>query len=222
MSKFNKFLTILCLSAFIFMVGCSKDDKPTPDPNNPNGNGGDGSGSYGWEFLKVGNKWQYERRVYDAFYNVTYSSPYSVSEIVKIEKSSAYSNTDEITYNGDEVNTFGYASDKGLYRSKQDLEYNLLLIQKNYQVGQKWTYTYNDGSGDRITHEVLSIGLTVKVVAGTFTGCVKIRRTWSRKKKSYDDYYFSPKYGIILFDEHDEDTIEDGKRVVEELVYKNF
>jgi len=36
-AKFNRFFTILCLSAFIFIFGCSKDDKPN-DPNNPNNN----------------------------------------------------------------------------------------------------------------------------------------------------------------------------------------
>ena len=220
MSKFNKFLTILCLSAFIFMVGCSKDDKPTPDPNNPNGNG-DGSGSYGWEFLKVGNKWQYEVQSYDK-YNKPIGSPYTYNsgEIIKIEKSPNYSNTDEITYKGDEICLFGCASDKGLYWTESDLENNFPFINKNYSAGQKWVYTYDDG--DKITNEILSINETVKVPAGTFTGCVKIRETYSWNKKSYEDNYFSPKYGIIMRDKYNANVMKEGEIDVIVLIYKNF
>ena len=222
MSKFNKFLTILCLSAFIFMVGCSKDDKPTPDPNNPNGNGGDGSGSYGWEFLKVGNKWQYESRYYDKYNNLIYlPSATKPCEIIKIEKSLVYPNADKIIYddNSDKVNIFTYVNDKGLYESEFDISENNPLIQKNYYVGQKLFYTYPDGV--KQTTEILSIDTSIKVPAGTFS-CVKIRLTFSDSKKRYLDYYFSPKHGIIMTDEYDDAYMDDGERSVKVLFSKNF
>ena len=199
MSKFNKFLTILCLTAFIFTVGCN--NKPT----NPNGNGSD------FEFLKVGNKWQYETRFYNKDNISTYIS--DTIEIIKIEKSIDYPNTDAITRNID-VGIW-YANDKGFYANEIDLNNNYSIIYKNYYVGQKWSYT--DYDGNKITSEVLSINESVTVPAETFS-CVKIRETDSKNKSYCYDTYFSPKYGIIMTDYQ----MEEGVRLENVLIYKNY
>ena len=80
-------------------------------------------------------------------------------------------------------------------------------------------YTYDDGSGDKVTSEVLSINETVKVPAGTFT-CVKIRITFSWSQE-HEEYYFSPKYGIIK-EVWYYNSNQSGHRWETVLRYKNF
>jgi hypothetical protein len=169
--KLKKLLMLLVLTVFVFADGCSSKDN-TINPT---------STTLNFEFLKVGNKLEYEREIC-----------YENGEL-KYKEEHIY--TREIT-NQDE-NKFYYAIGNELYQSKGIWIVDSLvwrwnngdvILYKNSFVGQKW-----ETSGSAC--EVVSINETVKVPAGTFTNCVKIIETTNLGD---GEIYYSPKYGLIM------------------------
>ena len=214
MEQLKKFFMILCLSALVIVNGGCSKDKPNniidPDKIDENGDG------RGWEFLKVGNKWEYKSTT-DI---VEYPQYIWTDEIEKIKKSFDYPNTDKIAL---EEHHYWYVTDNAFYIDGWNIYNDFPLIYKNCKVGQTWYYKFNNEIGlnnkieDKITRTVLSINELVEVPAGTFDNCVKIRETVSRNNKIYIDYYFSYKYGLIKKDDN-----WDDERNIDELISKNF
>ena len=195
----------------LWFAGCSdKND----DVNNPNNNSNVGN----FEFLKVGNKWEYEISYYDENGNFIdgklIDNDFNPLEIIAMKKhNNCWWNEcvweTQFIINND--NNIGFFENANSISYRSDICANAPTIAKNYYKGQKW--------GIR---EIISINETVIVPAGTFHNCIKI------VAKFYGETnieYISPKYGIIMMQgtiHYLENNEEKTGKSVRQLNRKNF
>jgi len=199
MKKLNKIIIITLLAV---LCACSDDDNKPNDNNN----------YFEFEFLKVGNKWEYEISYYDTNGNFI-SKNDRIYEITAMKKYDGEAGWDNEFVVNDGFNNF-YENENSLTcNPSSGFDYEFPTIYKNYYKGQKWEYE----PYDRI-REVLSINETVTVPAGIFSNCIKIG-------EGNGVYYISPKYGLITKEFYayfeDNDVTVFGK-IVKQLVSKNF
>ena len=209
MKNLKNILTILL---FTVLCACNSDDD-----NNPN----DNNNYFKFEFLKVGNKWEYEISYYDTDGNSVDGkiidddfNPYETYEITAMKKhNNCYWEEcvweNQFVVNDD--NNIGFFENANSITLRPDICANASVIFKNYYKGQKWEI-----------REITSINETVTVPAGKFHNCIKI------VSKFYGETnieYISPKYGMIMctgtlyYTENDVGKI--GKSV-RQLKSKNF
>jgi len=232
MKKLNKIIIITLLAV---LCACSDDDNKPNDNNN----------YFEFEFLKVGNKWEYE---YNYYWNNGYTD-YLIStgnystEIIAVNENGGNKSfsiqTVEDDYVDDPVEIWGFY-DRGLYDSDTsvyqhgycyflsgadigDINYFYFFIPnpKNIKSGEKYT-AYILSGGDTITTitEVVSINETVKVQAGTFNKCIKVKLTHYPSEDIASIGYFN-KNGLIKLQHIRKDGYEEYKWTLE-LKKKNF
>jgi len=176
---FHKFLTILCRWALIIVifVGCGKDKPAEPiytdDPNLED-----------WDFLKVGNWWEWEEEVFD--------------EEMKLEDKSIWTN--EITLiDGNYIYYDDYYPGSIYGGNKEYMddtfwgmdEYSPYVFKDSY-VGRKDKINYSF-----IILEVLSINEPVTVPAGTFR-CIKTKCYVPYNDEVVWYSYYSKRHGLIM------------------------
>jgi len=210
MKNLKNILTILFLAV---LCACNSDDD-----NNPN----DNNNYFEFEFLKVGNKWEYEISYYDT--NGTFISKnditYEITAIKKYEGDAGWDN--EFIINEGNSDSF-YENINSLYCEPfwGDENSGFPTIYKNYYKGQKWKW-HNEIYNYDWLREVLSTNETVTIPAGTFYNCIKIRQ--NNDEKSI--YYVSRKYGLIMLESDIYYTDDNGfvelRKCIRKLKSKNF
>jgi len=227
----KKIITLIAVS-MLCLAGCSdKDD----DVNNPNE-----TTTGNFEFLKVGNKWEY------AEYNIDNGYTYLIRDYTtqvtfydKWDDGSIFANvisiciSDNIITGGSwEVDKYFWEIDKYGTRIDNPLEWNYwhldgslsgwrsaygaIFFSKNMKVGNKVDLYYGSS-------ELLATNVSVKVRAGTFN-CFKLRAIENQTHYDFERiYYISSKNGIIKIEQYKKD--KNGKiteQRMTELMSKNF
>jgi len=217
-----KIFSLIALCAVMCVVGCSKDDN---SPNNPNNN----SNLKDWDWLKVGNKWEYatffgksdnprypmtNELIYEDVQEINISYyVYSGSNKTKIatKKPAKVFYTFNNIYNEsywtltDEFIGDGYGSPE---------------VFINSYVGQKWEVDAPDYIHS--ISEVVSLNTKVTTPSGTFN-CIKIIHKLAKdanltNPKNRRESYFCKKYGFIQHSIIENDTIFEARK----LISKNF
>lgn len=173
-------------------------------------------------FMQVGNSWIYKISIdgNDFPYDITYSIK-SIDDMgyFTIEfLAGSTTNSDMVWY----ANSDFFSDESGAVE-----DFWFPILYKNNQIGKKWTSPEEDEEGNgTITREILSVSEDVKVIAGTFTNCVKIKETFSNDINIVNFYFISLKYGIIKKETTGWGDINNQPRIyfpiVVELKSKNF
>ena len=212
MKNLNKLITILFLA---MLCACSDDDNKPNDNNN----------YFEFEFLKVGNKWEYEETISDTYKaNITYEILQVKDYIYDIQK----------ILKAPDLGGFGWPPDtiiiidtlKININQLKDIE-NDVFLGKNIYDGKELTNEYGrhfkvwkahiDSSGT--IHYGYPVGYEWPV--GTFN-CIYIKsegQDYNGNPNSHS-YYYCSKYGILL--ENEEWYWSKGKTYNIKLVNKNF
>lgn len=175
------FLTAM-LSTLLF--SCNKDENEVLKEVDNNTIGD-------FAFCKTGNQWTY------ANYNksepdISFNSSVKITSIdqtglIKVR----------ITWPVTAYDVWWYAHDN-CFGEGSPSTYLLYLYKKDAKVGDIYEITLPTDDG-AITNrnEVVALNQSITVIAGTYTGCTKIRQTTSEDAVFYSDIWFSPEIGII-------------------------
>jgi len=141
-------------------------------------------------FLKVGAEWEYGH-----YFNHSDSFSYSIKERI-VSDTSNYYNVVWFTETQEHYSHSYQIIENDLwYRDSEWIPFFKLLPQNIY-VGLKWGELFSGGQ-----FEILSINETVNVPAGTFYGCIKIKRNDYGPWGIYTEYHLIHKdIGHILFE----------------------
>jgi hypothetical protein len=206
-----KQLLILLTSISILFFSCSKDDETDVEKKIDSAVGE-------FAFCKKGNQWTYTHSSYPTDTDITFNSTVKITSVddngwVKVQINMPFVAYDAWWFAHD--NSF---SDMG---SPSPTSNYLLLYKKDAQVGDVYekTFTTDDGTVTN-RNEIIALNQTITVIAGTFTGCTKIRQTTSEDAIFYSNIWFSPEIGII---KNEGTTTEDFPEIiVTELHSTNF
>jgi len=162
--KLNNKLNKIFLISFLIMIfaSCSKDD----DENNPNNNSNIGY----FEFMKLGNKWEY--RIGGMF------SPETM-EILSFDTD--VTNLRRYNSDGSPLSSDGWAGEHIQWLAKDSLLWGLSgYVGQKWETDTSWHFILtNMSTGKYIcTHEIISIDSIITVPAGDFS-CIVIERLYS-------------------------------------------
>jgi len=186
MKKFLNNPIFLTAVFSILLFSCNKDeDKLIEEIDNKT--------IVNFPFCKTGNQWTY-----------TYSSS-SDSEIT-FNTTVNVTSVDENGWVKRKINmilveyeAWWYAHDNNFSDLASPPSHYLYLYKKEAKVGDVYENTFIAKHGRPVTNrnEVVALNQSITVIAGTFTGCTKIRKTTSEDAVYYADIWFSPEIGII-------------------------
>ena len=221
MKNLNKLITIIFLAV---LCACNSDDD-----NNPN----DNNNYFEFEFLKVGNKWEYAEcmQTDDCFSN-DFGYTEEITGITNYNDDWYYPNqVNQIDYdverNTGDNTAWAFIGDTVLFThfwwntwSSKPFSYITGgFIFKDEKLGNKILPISIDAIDTYLHRNVVSLNETVTVPAGTFHNCIKIKSNFEYNNQHFEGiYFFSYKYGTIKFiykePNKDEKTIH--------LMRKNF
>ncbi len=182
----KKLLPFLMAVAIVF-AGCKKDD-PDPSDTTPTT-----PSSSVFTFYKAGASWIYD--VYDTDHNDTLQNTYTINSINA-------QNYATVTYNWAgffSITQEWYADNqKFSMLCSQGGGTMLTFCDANPVVGETWFESWTDSTGTTTdTCRIEALNESVTVAAGTFTDCVRIRKTTSGDPVCYKLIWLSLSKGVI-------------------------